>query len=207
MASQGMSNAVSQVTKGEERRTEILAAARRVLLADGYHELSLRQIASSLGISVGNLQYYFPNKDDLVEAVITREINQSLELAVDAEWDSTDPQSSTFKLVHAILTHHASEAGQFYALAEGLALHKQRFADLKSQGYIAVFEQVASLIEVQRPDLEANNRQGLAAVLVALMDGASLQVQFGKAAASTKAINRLSEDIAQAIFQLIRNWE
>ena len=70
-----------------------------------------------------------------------------------------------------------------------------------------MFEQVASLIEVQRPDLEANNRQGLAAVLVALMDGASLQVQFGKTAASTTAINRLSEDIAQAILQLIRNWE
>ena len=159
-----------------------------------------------MDISVGNLQYYFSSKDDLVEAVISDEIGVSLDLATGADWDAADLQTSVTAVVRAILRHHASEAGQFYAIAEGRALHHPRFAALKARGYAQVFEQVAVLVKAQRPDLDATRSAGLATVLVALIDGASLQIQFGKVAVTPDVIDTLSDDVATAITHLLQHW-
>lgn len=202
-----MSNPVSRVTKGEERRADILGVARRVLLEGGYHKLSLRQVAASLDISIGNLQYYFPSKDDLVETVISQEIDVSLNIALGAAPDRADQSASVHAVVQAILQHHASEAGRFYAIAEGLALHQPRFARLKSRGYALVLEQVAVMIEDQKPYLDAHRRKALATVVVALIDGASLQVQFGETKAAADAVDVLSAHIAEAIVHLMTHWE
>lgn len=48
----------------------ILETARQLFNRRGYNEVSMRDISKSLGISVGNLTYYYGKKEDLVEAVI-----------------------------------------------------------------------------------------------------------------------------------------
>ncbi len=48
----------------------IMYAARRVLVEQGYAKFSMRRVAAAAGITVGNLNYHFPNKRDLVRAVI-----------------------------------------------------------------------------------------------------------------------------------------
>lgn len=53
-----------------DRKSEILAAAERLLDAGGPHAVSMRGVAAELGISVGNLTYHFPQKKDLIEAVM-----------------------------------------------------------------------------------------------------------------------------------------
>ena len=54
-------------------RTQILAAADRLFSEKGYHNVSMRAIAAELGISVGNLNYYFPRKADLANALHARQ--------------------------------------------------------------------------------------------------------------------------------------
>lgn len=51
-------------------RDEILKVACAMFLEKTYDEVSVRDIAKTLGISVGNLTYYFRKKDDLAEAVV-----------------------------------------------------------------------------------------------------------------------------------------
>ena len=48
----------------------ILETARALFNERGYNEVSMRNIADTLKISVGNLTYHFKRKEDLVEAVI-----------------------------------------------------------------------------------------------------------------------------------------
>ena len=50
-------------SKGEQRINLILEAAELLLIDSGYHNFSMRKVATKAGISVGNLQYYFPSKD------------------------------------------------------------------------------------------------------------------------------------------------
>ena len=53
-----------------QRRREITDTARRLFGQRGYNAVSMRDIADALGISVGNLTYYFRRKEDLIETVV-----------------------------------------------------------------------------------------------------------------------------------------
>jgi len=50
----------------DDRRAEILAAATRIALGDGLHELTLRKVATELGVVNSLVSHYFPSVDDLL---------------------------------------------------------------------------------------------------------------------------------------------
>src|SRR5438105_14397953 len=47
-------------------REQIVRAAAESLLENGYAGTSVRAIASRAGVAIGNLQYYFPSKSELL---------------------------------------------------------------------------------------------------------------------------------------------
>jgi len=47
-------------------RDQIVRAAAESLLETGYAGTSVRSIASRAGVAIGNLQYYFPTKSELL---------------------------------------------------------------------------------------------------------------------------------------------
>src|ERR1700730_13033691 len=47
-------------------REQIVRAAAESLLESGYAGTSVRAIASRAGVAIGNLQYYFPTKSELL---------------------------------------------------------------------------------------------------------------------------------------------
>ena len=57
-------------TGGEQRRTTIVEEAIRAFGRAGYQGASLDQIAQAVGIRKQTLLYYFPTKDDLLEACL-----------------------------------------------------------------------------------------------------------------------------------------
>jgi AcrR family transcriptional regulator len=54
----------------QETRTRIVEAAMRSLVDSGYHDTTIKDIASEAGIAVGLAHYYFDNKDDLLVAAL-----------------------------------------------------------------------------------------------------------------------------------------
>lgn len=56
--------------KGRQRVSDILNAARAILIEEGYTQFSLRNVASRAGIHLSNLQYYFPGKDELLHGLM-----------------------------------------------------------------------------------------------------------------------------------------
>jgi AcrR family transcriptional regulator len=101
-------------------RDQIVRAAAESLLETGYAGTSVRSIASRAGVAIGNLQYYFPTKSELlVEAwryltarsvqELRRALNQltdpleMLEVGVESIWDSLrqlgDIQLAAFDLM------------------------------------------------------------------------------------------------------------
>lgn len=56
--------------KGLGRAHEILRTARGLLAAEGYAGLSMRRVAAEVGMSLSNLQHYYPGKDALLEALL-----------------------------------------------------------------------------------------------------------------------------------------
>lgn len=56
----------------QEREQLILRAAEELLLEKGYHETSMEDIASRVGISKGTVYLHFASKEDLVFALLQR---------------------------------------------------------------------------------------------------------------------------------------
>ena len=109
------------VTEGSAgARQQIVRAAAESLLENGYAGTSVRAIASRAGVAIGNLQYYFPTKSELlVEAwryLTTRSVEElraacnglgdpleALELSVESVWATLrrlgDMQLAAFDLL------------------------------------------------------------------------------------------------------------
>lgn len=84
-------------TLRERRRAaatrEIVAAAERHIAEHGPAALSLRAVARDLGMTVQALYHYFPNRDDLVTALIEKaydDLAAAVQDAVDAGTDDPD---------------------------------------------------------------------------------------------------------------------
>ena len=71
---------LSRAEKTERRRLDIVKAAAACFIAKGFHQSSMRDIASVAGVSLGNLYNHFENKADLIKglAALEEEQNQVL---------------------------------------------------------------------------------------------------------------------------------
>jgi AcrR family transcriptional regulator len=57
----------------QDRRDEILEAARRCFARMGFHQASMQQICLEAGMSPGNLYRYFPSKEALIAGIAERD--------------------------------------------------------------------------------------------------------------------------------------
>jgi AcrR family transcriptional regulator len=55
--------------QGASRRGEILNAAKRLFLTDGFERATIRKIAATVGVSSAALYLYFPDKDAILRAI------------------------------------------------------------------------------------------------------------------------------------------
>src|SRR6202140_789433 len=61
------------VTEKQERRTDILAAAKKVFARTGYHATTIADIAKAAKLSYGSIYWYFDSKDALFHALMESE--------------------------------------------------------------------------------------------------------------------------------------
>lgn len=69
-------------TLAARRRLEIIEAAERCVMRTGFHQLTLRDIAREHGGSLGNIYNYFANKEAIVEALVERETERFIRIAL-----------------------------------------------------------------------------------------------------------------------------
>ncbi|BET26781.1 TetR family transcriptional regulator [Limnobacter thiooxidans] len=67
------------VNKAELRRQQILDAAAECFRKSGFHGASMSEIAKSFGMSAGHIYNYFDSKEAIIEAMVKRDMDHSLE--------------------------------------------------------------------------------------------------------------------------------
>jgi len=104
-----------------DRKHAILLAAERLFAQDGYHAVSLRQIADEAGVPLALVSYYYGQKHELFEAIFDHwagTIEQRLAGLRDAmqvpERQRLPQVVRAF--VEPVLRMRASAEGEFYAL-------------------------------------------------------------------------------------------
>jgi AcrR family transcriptional regulator len=82
-----------------DRRAELLDAVVGYLAEHGLANVSLRPMASQLGVSVNALVHHFGSKDDLIVAALRR--SETVQKNVEAQWLERRPQLSQADLLRS----------------------------------------------------------------------------------------------------------
>lgn len=81
------------------RRREILAAASVLFRSHGFHSTGMRDIAAAAEMTVGNLYYYFENKQDLLAFCQEDAVRRLLEIAQSVTEQRLDAANSLWLLI------------------------------------------------------------------------------------------------------------
>lgn len=163
------------LTRGEATRARILDVARDALAGDGLERFVLRAIAERAGVKLGNLQYYFPTRDDLLEAVLREESALNLAAVRALEADARDAQDYLRRLAALLLGEYTTKSGSVWAALGVLRLHKRRFRELSREIYRAHYAALAAALERCGVPGDGGAVLEKARLITGLLDGAALQ--------------------------------
>ena len=79
------------VKEAAERRNEILDVAERLFCTKGYDQTSTNDILSEIGIARGTLYYHFSSKEDILDAMIDRILDEIVRRASRIALDESVP--------------------------------------------------------------------------------------------------------------------
>ena len=89
-------------TGGERRRTTIVEESIHQFGRDGYNGASLERIAQAVGVRKQTLLYYFPTKDDLLEACLAAAGQRVAEEIASALEGPATPGERAEHVIHAV---------------------------------------------------------------------------------------------------------
>jgi TetR/AcrR family transcriptional regulator, transcriptional repressor of aconitase len=85
----------------DARRRQILDAARRCFVNNGFHATSMQDVLAAAGLSAGAVYRYFPGKEDIILAIADTALDEITRVATDAL--AADPLPSLEDVVGQIL--------------------------------------------------------------------------------------------------------
>jgi len=168
--------------KGQNTALAILLAAEKLLIDEGYHNFSLRKVAATAGLTLGNLQYYFPSKDALIKAMLDNCIERYLELFEQIRSSAgTDPQEQFIALITGIIRDLNNKSTTvFFPEVWSLSNHDDHateFMDAMYGRYRDVLIEVMALIN---PALSPDQLRRLAIFISASMEGHTIFIGHQK---------------------------
>lgn len=169
--------AANPTGKGQERLDTILQTARQIVASEGYAGLSMRKVASQLGISLSNLQYYFPEKDLLIEAVLLdtmRQFQQKIDQISQGMQDQ--PRQQQLKTTIQMFLEELSDPvtyGLFFEIW-AMAGRNQFASDLMDRMISREQKTIYKLIAGLNPAISDQQYHARAALIVAQVEGLML---------------------------------
>lgn len=135
----------------DERRGAIAEALLRLASTDGLEAVSLRNVAAEAGISMGAVQHYFANKDDMLHFALEYSAKQRERRIVEA-LSSTGVVPTTREILRAIALEvlpltDRSRAERLVGIAFFVrAAHDPRLAAAITEGMPQVVSYIAELL-------------------------------------------------------------
>jgi AcrR family transcriptional regulator len=170
----------SKETKGEIRARLILESAESVLVNHGYHNFTLRKIAQHAGISMGNLQYYYPTKDALIRAlcdVIVQDYSGSME-----QYLEIDHPRDQFKawVTHVIKDLNTHRTTVLFPELWSLSNHDEYVASILDTIYEPPRRILAVIIKRMNPDLSDKQVRLVSTYITSAIEGFTMFIGHGK---------------------------
>jgi AcrR family transcriptional regulator len=170
-----MSSSLSH--RGQARRDAVLATARDLLVEAGFDQFVLRRVAAKAEMTLGNLQYYFATRDDLLEAVIRAEFEHDLEAVRLAT--TVESAEGLKTAARALVRNWTTGAGSIFGTMSLLAYHHERFRELNREIYETFYRELGVLVRRVSPGLRDAEVAARARLITSVLDGVALQIHAG----------------------------
>lgn len=197
-----MSNGGTQ-TKGERRRQQIVDAAKDLLIKSGPNMLVLRDLAEQLGITHGNLQYYFPTKNDLLVAIFDQETAKYTDSMKHAVAAASTRRGRLNAILDTGLAELRSPDTALWRMLMSMADHSPEMAAIlhkENERYQAV---VTRELKNVAPEMSAPRRRHLAQIIQAMLDGLGVQRTYQGQNRDGADLRALESEIKAAIFAIV----
>ncbi|HZZ78859.1 MAG TPA: TetR/AcrR family transcriptional regulator [Gemmataceae bacterium] len=193
-----------RVNIGSIRRTQIVDAAAAVIAEQGIQNLSLSEIESKVGMSRGQLTYYYKTKDDILLAVFDRMLQlmceQHGEPGPDHPFNAMDWLEVVAHLLDMVLQdppgHSEFHALQYTFLSQ--ISHREDFrrklAELYEEWRGNMAEGLKRDIR-KRPAARKASPRALATLVQAMLHGLAMQKAADPHAIDTREIAQLCLDV------------
>ncbi|WP_407935810.1 TetR/AcrR family transcriptional regulator [Cupriavidus necator] len=167
--------------QGVRTRNAIVRVARKLLLEGGSLEFSLRAVALGAGISISNLQYYFPTRQAVLRAVMAPIIDaylDDLKLALD---NSVSPRESLNTLLQKVLSdaRNSKDSALWWHFVS-LTSTDPECARMYDEWYDTLTRGIAELVRAVNPERKRAESLQTASLLIAMADGLALQLGTGR---------------------------
>ncbi len=182
-------------TKGATTRDRIVAAAREMLLERGYDGLVLRELADSLDIKLGNLQYYFKTREGLALHVLGEEGARDARVIGELR-EQAGPVEAFRVIIRDMAMRYRDEPGRLLLMIATLAQHHEPFLRLYHDSYANFYPVFEDLLADMRPELTPDDIRARARVINALVEGSALQTEIGDLEAYLDRVQAEAEAIA-----------
>lgn len=178
----------SSSPRGQQVVAEILTAARDVLVEGGYARLTMRNVADRADMTVGNLSYYYANKEDLLhdllEAVIQGYVEDFDRIAKNVERSPAERLEDLTRFLIADLA--TKETTGFFPALWALANHNEFAAKEMSSVYEVERQAISRVIADMRPDLVKKDRDLLALFISGSIEGQTMFIGYKREKASAR---------------------
>ncbi|MEL7547941.1 MAG: helix-turn-helix domain-containing protein [Pseudomonadota bacterium] len=157
--------------KGRETLKAIMRTTIELIIEGGFSDFSMRKVASQLGIKLSAVQYYFPTRDDLLQAIgkFTVYVYNAQQQQIITRTYPT-PLARFEAYIDYSLARVSEQAGYYILLGEaqtGSAVLANSFQEI----YALDVQVLTELLEALLPDASAKDIQQRAAFIAAAIDG------------------------------------
>ncbi len=165
--------------RGAARADKIIQTAKKILVDDGLANFSTRRVAKHLGISIGNLHYYFSTKNDLLQAVIEdviRGYDEEFEREASLFPDLPRQRIEAF-VRYLIADAKKPEVRAFFYQLWGMSVQNNFAAELRDRAYKRFTNMMLEMLAPLHPHRSASELKLLAIGVNTTIEG--MHVTFG----------------------------
>ncbi|MCO1459776.1 TetR/AcrR family transcriptional regulator (plasmid) [Burkholderia multivorans] len=178
----GIDGGTAQQRNRERRIREILLAATDVFRDEGYAGFTARKVAAKAGLSLSNLQYYFPAREELLSAIINDFLQDAFARCREiVERGGISAQRRCALLIETIFAAGVdASAKKFLFEIWAFAQHDPSVSGLLTRVLLGYRDLFATLLSEMNPALEQEQCRARAWALTVQAEGMMILVARGQ---------------------------
>lgn len=190
-----------KTAKGRAKVQALLGIARRLFINGGYAEMTMRRVADEAGISLSNVQHYFPTRESLLQSLLESVMN-SYDPAYLDEASDIAPRTKLEAAVRYLLQDIKNpESEKLFVEIWSLATRDPIGRDIFDRMYSHHRRNLARLVAATNPALDERTVQQRAALIAMQIEGLMLLISEGKP--QHAELQGIEEECVAAIMRLV----